>query len=42
MQNTLQERQIQDPNRCPPGFDLEDIDEEPDEEYGNVGECVPN
>lgn len=38
-----QERQIQiqDPNRCPPSYNLEDIDKEPEEEYGNVEECVP-
>ena len=41
-EEATRERQIQDPNRCPPGYNLEDIDEEPEEEYGNVGRCVPN
>jgi hypothetical protein len=41
-EEATRERQKQDPNRCPPGYNLEDIDEEPEEEYGNVGRCVPN
>jgi hypothetical protein len=36
----MRQRQIKDENRCPQGYDLVDIDEEPKEEYDNVGKCV--
>ncbi len=39
-ERAVRERQIQDQNRCPTGFKLVDIYEEPEEEYGNVGKCV--
>jgi hypothetical protein len=41
VEHATRERQIHDQNRCPEGYNLEDIDEEPEEEYGNVGKCVP-
>jgi hypothetical protein len=39
-EEVTRERRINDENRCPEGYDLVDIDEEPEEEYGNVGKCV--
>ena len=41
-EEATRDRQIHDQNRCPPRYDLEDIDEEPEEEYRNVGRCAPN
>jgi hypothetical protein len=36
------ERQINDQNRCPPGYELVDIEDADPEDYGNVGKCMPN
>jgi hypothetical protein len=41
-EHETRERQINDENRCPTGYDLTDIDEEPEEEYSNIGKCVKN
>ena len=41
-EDARRERQIHDQNRCPPGYELVDIEDKPEEEYGNVGGCVAN
>lgn len=39
-EDATRERQIHDQNRCPPSYELVDIEDKPEEEYGNVGKCV--
>ena len=41
-EQVTRERQINDQNRCPPGYELVDIEDADPEDYGNVGKCIQN